>query len=543
MIAVSFAFALNFYVPVNNPVYDFLERQAVRGFIPEFKNDVKPLTRNDISAWLMRVKEIEGQLHQVDKQLLKMYISDYRHELTEESHPALGKTKTSRLGIANWNNFENDMTNWALQSIMEEDQHIFIHEDENKTIWVNTDISIRGEGKNVSYRSFDKLGAEIAMQFGDNLAFYTDSYFYHQLINDEFEKPAEELINYPYYERNYFNTLWNSKSYASLSGEFGKLSLAYYPVVWGNSLNSILLSEVAPPFSSISYTKEFKKLKYQFLYGSIMSNEYTMTDAGKTYLPKYIVGHHMEIHLHPKFHVNIAEMMIYGNRPLELTYMVPFLVLWPTETVLGLRDNKMISVGGELFVFDALKFIGNMLIDDLWLDKLGQNYYKQRVALQGGFQWSPRYFPMDLKVEYTAVRPWTYAHHYPASSFTHNGSDLGFKFGPNSQVIDGRINYDISARHRLSFTYQHIIKGADSLAISGETYPTGSNSNQNYCDRAQNLDYNTTWLMGDLTITDALRLEWLYRWRNQIEFLTTAQLQIRDGQAAMYYGFQVNLRY
>jgi hypothetical protein len=150
---------------------------------------------------------------------------------------------------------------------------------------------------------------------------------------------------------------------------------------------------------------------------------------------------------------------------------------------------------------------------------------------------------MDVIMEATAVHPWTYAHKYEFTSYTHHGQDLGFYLGPNTQLFTTKINYDLTVKDRISLEFNHFLDGSDSVSFLGVDYPIGGNSNQNYEERSFSLDDSTTWLMGDIQIKNSIKLEWLHRWRNQIEFLTACELRSIDGQMDVYYSFQLNVRY
>ncbi|MDZ7796607.1 MAG: hypothetical protein U5N56_06005 [Candidatus Marinimicrobia bacterium] len=245
----------------------------------------------------------------------------------------------------------------------------------------------------------------------------------------------------------------------------------------------------------------------------------------------------------PRFHVNFSELLIYGNRIPEATYLVPMVFLWPSEHALGDRDNNMIALGTEILPLNGLRMYGTVFLDELSFSRVFKDWWANKFALQAGMQWSPRTLPADLILEMTAVHPWTYTHRFSFGSHTHHGNDLGFYLGPNSQLFTGKINMHVSRKHRLTLTYRHQLKGADSLSVGGVMYPSGGNSNQDYDQRPRELDDATTWLMGDITTTRSLRLEWLYRWRNQVSFLSACELRNVQGDRDLYYSLQVNINY
>ena len=545
----SIAFSMQLFVPIADPVYDYLERQATRGYIPGFMNDTKPLQRDEIASWLQKMHEKRSDLHRVDRELLLQYLSEYRPELTNTKHVDLSDSGESRLGFSNWGNFKDDMKSLFKDDVGTEEKHIYVMEDENNTVWIDADFMVRGEGRNSTLRFMDQLGAYASIQAGEHLSFFVDGYFFHQYVPDDWPEPVKE------FKGNWFNlgsdvekiATWDrSEAYANLSGKFGTLTIAHYPINWGNSINSVILSDNSIPFGSIRWSKQFKNFRYNFLHGSLMTPSYTtMDDNGRYYIPKYLAAHRIEIMFSPKIHFNFSEMITYGgeDRIPEITYLVPTIFLWPSEHALGDRDNKMISLEAEVFPLKGLRLYGTVFLDELVFSQLFKDFWANKYALQAGFQWSPRSIPADLVVEATAVHPWTYTHRFVFGTYTHHGRELGFYAGPNSQLITAKLNYDLSRKSRLTLSYNTLLEGSDSILVGDTVYPIGGNANQDDYDRALSLDYLTSWLMGDITKTMSLRLDWLYRWKNQVSFLSSCELRTIDGTPDVYYSIQMNLNY
>lgn len=538
-------FGMQLYVPLHDPVYAYLERMATRGIVPEMMNDTRPLQRDAVVAYLLDVRAEQSKLPRVDRELLDDFLSEYRRELEKGKHPAIAGNADHRLGIASLANMKEDLGHVFRDDPRKEKRRIYMFEDEKHTVWVGSDFTVRGEARNRTLRSVDQLGGQAFIQAGEHLAFYADAYFFHQYKAEGWEEPAREFKGYWYNDHEYehFSTFDRSQAYANISGGFGTLTLAHYPVVWGNSLHSVILSGDAIPFGSLQWSKRFKHFKYTFLHGSLMTDSYTLTDDGREYVPKYLVAHRLEMHMAPRLHVNFSELLIYGNRIPEATYLVPMVFLWPSEHALGDRDNNMIALETEVFPLNGLRMYGTVFLDELSFSRIFKDWWANKFALQGGLQWSPLSFPGDMLLEVTAVHPWTYTHRFSFGPHTHHGNDLGFYLGPNSQLFTGKFNVDVSRKHRLTLTYRHQLKGADSLSVGGIMYPSGGNSNQDYDERPLELDYATTWLMGDITKTKSLRLEWLYRWRNQVTFLSACELRNVQGDRDFYYSLQININY
>lgn len=538
-------FALDFYVDAADPVYDYLDKMAAKGLCREFLNNTRPLLRNDIARWLLVVKENEYKLHRIDREILQDFLVEYRPEISDAKHPDIPDTSDFAFNAGSFSRLGRDLKDIVTRDMDNEAQHVYTFENDKTTIWADLDVMVRGEGKGTALRFVDYLGGNVSIQSGDHLAFYADAYLFHQYMNSNYPDMAPEFngqwLNTHEYEN--FATFDRSEAYANVSGDFGTLTIAHYPFVWGNSLNSMILSEEATTFGSVQWAKEFKHFKYTFLHGNLLTDSYTLTEDGRYYVPKYLVAHRLETRIGSRLHVNLSELICYGARDPEISYLVPIILLWPTEHALGDRDNKMVALEAEWFPVNGLRLFGTTFLDELSPTKILEDWWANKFGLQGGFHWSPVSQPVDFILEATAVHPWTYTHKYSFGNYTHHGHDLGFYAGPNSQLLEAELRWDVSRKSRLSLNYSHLVEGADSVDVNGTMYPVGGDASQNYEAMSRDLEFATTWLMGDLTVTDEIRLEWLYRWRRQLWFKSHLALQMGPEDVNFYYGVQVNIEY
>jgi hypothetical protein len=233
----TLAFSMQLFVPIDDPVYDFLERQATRGFIPEFLNDTKPLQRDEVVQCLLTLRTFGSDLHKTDRAILEDFLGEYRIELSDKKHPDL-QGSDSRLGISSWKNFKKDMHCIFTDNTCEEEKHIYLMENDNTVFWLNVDLTVTGEGKNSTLRFVDRLGAEASAQLGDHLAFFVDGYFFHYYLPDAWREISDEYLGYWINDHEFSNlaTFDRSEAYINYTGDFGTFSIAHYPVVWGNYL-------------------------------------------------------------------------------------------------------------------------------------------------------------------------------------------------------------------------------------------------------------------------------------------------------------------
>ncbi|MDD3095371.1 MAG: hypothetical protein WC372_07215 [Candidatus Neomarinimicrobiota bacterium] len=550
LLCFSAAAAMQLYVPPDDPVYGFLDRLETRGINRDLLNDIRPMLRDDIVKALLKAKEAETQLPYAERELLDYYLSEYRRELSELPHPLLiqgADTLDSYFGILRKGGIGREVKGLFSDRPGQERRHMYIYEDNGNTVWLDIGTVLRGEGKNEKLRAVNYYTGEIAVQAGENMALYVDGALFYQLKRDGFNEPAKEFAGYWYndYEYEHLITYDRSRAYANLTGKFGTLSLSHYPMNWGNGKHSLIISQDAIEFGALQWTKEFKYFKYTFLHGSLMTSDFSWSEEeGRHYTPKYLVAHRAEGRFGSLLHMSISEMLVYGNRIPEPTYLVPVILLWPSEHALGDRDNKLIAIDAELFPINGLKLYGTFFLDEFSPTHFFEDWWANKYAVQAGMYWAPRKAPMDLRVEWTAVHPWTYAHRYPFASYTHHGKGLGFVYGPNTRLLTADINWDLTGRHRLSLQYKRLLEGADEIELGGIWYPSGGDPEQNYEERARELDDATGWLTGEfIRRTNSLAFSWYYRWRNQISFLTGCELRNVDGNNQAYYSLQIRLHY
>ncbi|MDX9777819.1 MAG: hypothetical protein RBT43_03565, partial [bacterium] len=192
LVCLSAALAMQLYVPLDDPVYDYLERMETRGICRDLLNDIRPLQRDDVVKALLQVKKAEAQLPRADRKLLDYYLSEYRRELSELPHPSLigeGDTLDSYFGILRRGGIGREVKGLFTDNPSRERRHMYIYEDNGNTVWLDIGTVLRGEGKNEKLRAVNYYTGEIAVQAGKNLALYLDGALFYQLKRDGFNEP------------------------------------------------------------------------------------------------------------------------------------------------------------------------------------------------------------------------------------------------------------------------------------------------------------------------------------------------------------------
>jgi len=516
--------ATQHYVRLSDPVYPFLDRLATQGLIPGFLNDTKPLTRNYIAEYLEKIDKEKAKLSPVDRRILREFLVDFRMELTPDSHFLLQR-KEDRSAYFLFGSFQS--VREAIGRLFEyhdsqEALHTLVYETETEFVWIDWDEMLRYEMKNSTGRFVSQDGFRITGGFGENFSVYMDAYRYLYHPKAGYPGTPDEYKGgwrYTGDEGVSFHSFDYSNGYLQYSSSVGNFILSTQPLYWGNGPNSMVLSNKVPPFPYVGWNKVFPRAKYSFMHGSLLSLEKATVDSTgeKPSVNKYLVGHRLEFIPFSRFHLAFSEMIIYGNRDLELAYLVPPVLLLPTEHNLIDRDNLLMALEFEYFPLDRVKFYGGVLLDELRLQDIFKAHWANKQGVQIGAQFTPTIVgkPSEYIVEFSAVRPWTYTHEFAYTTYTHDNRGLGFANGPNSQQWYGRNRWWINERQILSFEYQYLKHGVEPLEPEDPGYyPVGSAPNQNYTERNESFDTSTEWLMGDIRRIREFGVTWEYQWSN-----------------------------
>ncbi|RQW05874.1 hypothetical protein EH222_09500, partial [candidate division KSB1 bacterium] len=114
----------------------------------------------------------------------------------------------------------------------------------------------------------------------------------------------------------------------------------------------------------------------------------------------------------------------------------------------GDQDNAAMGLDAELKLIPRTKLYGELFIDDLTTGKIGTGFYGNKVGYTAGALCVDLFgLPnLDLRAEYTAVRPFTYSHKDTVTAYAHFSTTLGHWNGPNASLWTGRLSYRFSRR-------------------------------------------------------------------------------------------------
>lgn len=161
---------------------------------------------------------------------------------------------------------------------------------------------------------------------------------------------------------------------------------------------------------------------------------------------KHLAAHRLEAAVAPWLDLGFQEVVVYGDRNPELTYLNPLMFYWAAQSYLGDKDNVMMGVDADFHPGNGMRFYAAYVVDDLKKLRIFSDDFANKFSFQAGMLWVD---PVglrdaDLRAEYVRIEPWIYSHKFPINAFRHFDAPLGHPLGPNSD------RWHLSAAHRPS---------------------------------------------------------------------------------------------
>ena len=433
-------------VPINHNVYDFVERFEARGFLSNLVHGIRPYSRKHIADILIEIRNgVDGKkigISTIDVARLKRFEAEFAVELGEME----SNTRTNRLRLG---------------------QSLYRYDAEEGALWVDLLARSRanifdGTDERANEEIFrNGSGAKIRGELGDVVGFRasflqtreqgTRDYTWRYRV---FQRPLEipqlkgEVADYH-----------EATGYAVFSLLGVDLLFGKDEAMWGpGPRDNLGLSHNAPSFTMLRMRSKIGKLNLVSLTGAlrpcparrdspicgdIASEESYVTNGQSRILErqKYLSGHRLEISLTPWLDLGFHELVIYGDRSIEPTYLNPFMFYWAAQSHLGDKDNVIMGIDVDLRPMSDTRFYASYFIDDLKKAKIFSNDYANKFSIHLGAHRvdPPGFKDGDLHLEYVRIEPWIYTHKFPINTYRHFDSPLGYNLPPNSEKYGGTL--------------------------------------------------------------------------------------------------------
>lgn len=451
------------YVPVANPVYSFLERMDALHFIKDYDSFQKPKTRKAIAEYLKQVELKKTELDLTDKNILLDLRSEFSFEMFETTY-----TYQSLLDGEKYDPFS------------QKEKFFYFNSGKKGNLFINLTADGDFIYNNQAYLSnlTGKLlnaGGIIRGTLMNTFGFYIQGSNGFSMGSKTAALQKKELeYNYKFNETPEQTFFDDNEGHLSLDFDWINLKFGRDRLLLGYGENKVLLSDNSPKYDYLQLQFNYGIFSFFSFHGKMLGqNSYagdTITGGVSVLKEKYMAYHRLGFNLSDNFTLGAGEIVIYGERPMEFSYLNPFNFYKSVEHNNRDRDNAMIFFDLENRSIKGLKLFATLLIDDINYGKIGTGWFGNQTLWDIGLSSYNLYniIPIDFHFEYTRVEPFVFTHRLPNNNFTNFGYGLSSVLAPNSELFFSKINYRLSHRFEVSFSFSFTVHGANYLDNNGD---------------------------------------------------------------------------
>ncbi|MCK9210081.1 MAG: hypothetical protein M0P61_04510 [Ignavibacteriaceae bacterium] len=445
------------FVPASHPVYGFLERMDALHLIKEYDSFQKPKTRKAIAEYLHQVEANKNQLDLIDKNIFNDLRSEFNLELN-------GTTST-------------------YQSIIDGDKYDLFTQKErflyfNSSKKGNLFINLTADADFISYKNNSAIHSAGLLNVGgiirgtlmNTFGFYIQgSNGFASGMKEAALQKKELQYNFKFNETDKETFFDDNEGHLSLDFDWLNIKFGRDRLLLGYGENKVILSDNSPKFDYLQLQFNYGIFSFFSFHGKMLGQSSIINDtvtAGVNFIKeKYMAYHHLGFNLTDNFTLGAGEIIIYGDRPLEFSYLNPFNFYKSVEHNNRDRDNAMIFFDLENRSVKGLKLFAMLLLDDINYGKLGTGWYGNQTLWNIGLSSYNLYnvIPIDFHFEYTRVEPYVFTHRLTNNNFTNFGYGLSSVVAPNSELFFSKINYRLTHRFEAAFSFSYTIHGANYL--------------------------------------------------------------------------------
>ncbi len=336
------------------------------------------------------------------------------------------------------------------------------------TLGARGDTLVPAGGDSIALPSIDDdfgidatLRYEVWGGFGEDIGFYTDANIvFHGQEGERIERVSNRA------------RAWRGMTadivhgYVMVERPHWRVTAGRSGAAWGRSdRGRLLLSGNAPTLDGVEVRASVGPLSLTALNAMLEYTEIgTETDLGGDERV-FFAGHRLVI-AGSKLSVGLNEAVVYTGTIPDPIYLNPFAPYYVSQHNERADDNIFWSLDVDWRPLPGHEFYTELLADDLQYDRDTSN--PDKYAATFGYEFAGVLFDatdVDLTVEYSQARKWTYTHKHVEHRLEHDGVPLGFDLGPDADrlLVLARV---YPRRHiALGLEYVHARKGEGSLRI------------------------------------------------------------------------------
>ncbi len=452
-------------VPADHEVYNFLKRMQVRGVLTDqFSTVYVPYDRQTIGVLIENVSDHREKLSRAENAALQRYMIEFSYEL--------GLPRDERISL--WHD--------GFTGLFDPRQkYLYRYEDDTAVIsaklLLGTEVQYWDIGTiSENTTSLWQIGGGVSGTLGGWFGFSLNAVNGYVAGSRELGKQNIEVLRTYKIEEPDSRFYDFTRGHIRAANHWGSVTIGRERIISGNGLvrNALMLSDYAPEIDYLGLDLRYKRFFFNFFHGWILGDEEFIIDDGirvRNIPDKYLSFHRFGAYFFDaRFQIAVSEMIVYGDRGIEIAYLNPFLFFKSVEHSLRDRDKAMIALDMQVRPYSGLELYGDLLIDDLAFNKLGTNWYGNQYAFRLGGIAAPGFAGLQnaqVHVDYTRIQPYVYTHRISLNSYEHAGFPIGNPVGPNSDMWTIRWNQLLSGRANIEFYYRRVRKGHNVLDETG----------------------------------------------------------------------------
>ncbi|MFH0734498.1 MAG: capsule assembly Wzi family protein [bacterium] len=436
-------------ISTENPIYSYLKFQQVSGKITNYDDIVLPLSKKSIVGFLKQNDSADISENLLQKFSSDNQISKYFWEERSIIRDAFLSEKENNIII-----YKDSLLNFTIDPLF-------------SSIYINN----RHDGVN-NTAGLIVYGGKVKLNYGNNLAAYLEAWNGFQMGDKETAKLDYRVSRSFSFNNTKIKYFDGTAGYINYENSNLSIFAGRTTILWGaNLLNPLIIGNSSQPFDFFKFNFRYKKFNYTFLHGWLVQpSEIFYIDSliggVKRKSAKYIAINRIGFNPSDKLKLGITQAIIYANRPLELSYLNPFLLWESAQRSSNDLDNSFLNFDIRYLISNGCEFVSSITFDDINFNLWGKgkwNTPNNRIAWQAGFNVTYPYFfnNMLINVDYIQIRPFTFSHPEIGESltYTNNGSPLGANLSPNSIAVSVKATYFYSSNLILTLRFDKIDHG------------------------------------------------------------------------------------
>ncbi|MGA2667561.1 MAG: capsule assembly Wzi family protein [Ignavibacteria bacterium] len=448
-------------VPPSDKIYDFLDRMSVNKIIDNYSSSMLPISRREISKYLITINVKRGKISRTDKKILDDYLVEYEYDIQRT--------------LKNSSSFFSD---FKFSDIFRDkkQKYLFSKADSNVSFFWDAIgemkyFGAKGDSLGKPHLSTGLLGTRLRGTLFNSVGFYL------RLSNGvRLGGTQEDAITASHFDpvlastRKFisegsktFDSFEGYLRYATSSDWLG-LTVGREALKFGTGFidQLIISNNNSAPYDYIKLDLSYKKIRYTFFHSNLVGND----SLGKQLSSKYLVFHRLEFG--PLFNgvmkFSFNEMLLYSGVPINLAFINPISFLTSadlnTESPQKNTNNSIIALDAQFYPVKHLTVQGTFLIDDINFNTLGKNDVTSndnKFAYQAGLEWQDAFkiSNFNFTYEYTRIDPFVYTHRENSNYYANWGLPIGHSLPPNSDEHAVKISYFAGSRLNLALTFKH----------------------------------------------------------------------------------------